>query len=53
MVKLHPYPSYQPVTLHLACLLLPVMPLFLPLKLKFYIWYEVESFTPELAFDKR
>ena len=45
MVKLHPYPSYQPVTLHLACLLPPVMPISLPLKLKFYIWCDVEIYT--------
>ena len=49
-VKLYPFPSYQLLT-HVSQLYLllyslpPVILLFLPLQLNFYIWYEIETYT--------
>ena len=54
MVKLHPFPSYQPLTLDLACLSVipPVILFFLPLQLKFYYGMKLKL-TPALVLDKR
>ena len=53
MVKLHPFPSYQPLTLDLACLcytscytLLP------PIATQVLLWYEIETYTSVSAWQK-
>ena len=54
MIKLQPFPSYQPLTLDLACLSVipPVILFFFSLQLEFYYGMKLKL-TPALTHDKR